>query len=74
MLFRSTTGKELVEAYTLPPLQVIAAIINFFTVFFTGQHLFNLPLKTLHALTETVEVLKFSGAQKSHASHGGDTR
>jgi len=69
-----TTGKELVEAYTLPPLQMVAAIINFFTVFFTGQPLFNLPLKTLHSLTETVELLKFSGPQKSHASHGPDTR
>ncbi len=69
-----TTGKELVEAYALPPLQVIAATINFFTVFFTGRHLFNLPLKTLHALTETVEVLKFSAAPQGHASRGADTR
>ncbi|MCI0371721.1 MAG: hypothetical protein L0214_10140 [candidate division NC10 bacterium] len=70
-----TTGKELVEAYALPPLQVVATTINFFMVFFTGRHLFNLPLKTLHALTETVEVLKLPpGAHGSHASRGADSR
>jgi hypothetical protein len=43
-------------------------------LFFTGRHLFNLPLKTLHALMETAEVLKLSGAQQSHASRGADSR
>ena len=69
-----TTGKELLEAYVLPPLQVVAATINFFMLFFTGRHLFSLPLKTLHALMETAEVLKLSGAQQSHASRGADSR
>jgi hypothetical protein len=69
-----TTGKELLEAYVLPPLQVVAATINFVMLFFTGRHLFNLPLKTLHALMETTEVIKLSGAQHSHASRGADSR
>jgi hypothetical protein len=68
-----STGKELLEAYVLPPLQVVAATINFVMLFFTGRHLFNLPLKTLHALMETAEVVKLSGAQHSPASRGADS-
>jgi hypothetical protein len=69
------TGKELVEAYVLPPLQVVAATINFIMVFFTGRHLFNLPLKTLHALMETAEVIRLGGAAPhTPASRGADSR
>ena len=57
--FRST-GKELLEAYVLPPLQLIAATINYLMVFFTGRHLFMLPLKSLHAFMETGELLKLA--------------
>ncbi|MFQ5521704.1 MAG: hypothetical protein ACE5FK_09920 [Candidatus Methylomirabilia bacterium] len=61
--FRNT-GKELLEAYVLPPLQLVAATINFFMVFFTGRHLFRLPLKSLHAFMETGELLKLARAEE----------
>lgn len=53
------TGKALMEAYALPILQVIAATINFPMVFFTGRHLFQLPIRTLNSFMETGELLKF---------------
>jgi hypothetical protein len=65
-----TTGKELLEAYILPPLQLVAATINFFTVFVTGRHLFRLPLKSLHAFMETGELLKLAKIPDG-SSHGG---
>ncbi len=57
--FRNT-GKELLEAYVLPPLQLIAATINLLMVFFTGHHLFRLPLKLLHAFMKTGELMKLA--------------
>ncbi len=53
-----SAGMQLLEAYVLPPLQVIAATINFFMVLFAGRHLFPMPLKTLHTFMETGELLK----------------
>jgi len=53
-------GKELLEAFVLPPLQLVAATVNFLMVFFTGRHLFRLPLKSLHAFMETGELLKLA--------------
>jgi hypothetical protein len=40
-------GQELLAAFMLPPLQVIAAAINFLTLLVSGTHLFELPFKTL---------------------------
>lgn len=62
-----TTGKQLLEAYALPLLQMIAATINFFMVFFTGRHLFRLPLKSLHAFMETGELLKFARTERTRS-------
>ncbi|MFQ5839425.1 MAG: hypothetical protein ACE5HK_01730 [Candidatus Methylomirabilales bacterium] len=58
-----TTGMLLLEAYVLPPLQVIAATINFCMVLFTGRHLFRMPLKTLHAFMETGDLLKLGRSE-----------
>ena len=65
-----TTGKELLEAYLLPPLQLIAGSINFLMVFFTGRHLFRLPLKSLHAFMETGELLKLARLQEGSVPRG----
>lgn len=51
-------GRELVEAYVLPPLQVVAAGVNFFMILFNGRALLGLPLQKLHAFVETSELLK----------------
>jgi hypothetical protein len=41
------TGVDFMAALLLPPLQIIAAVINFLILLFTGRHLFELPLKKL---------------------------
>lgn len=56
-------GRELLEAYILPPLQVVAASINFFMILFNGRQLLGLPLQNFHALVETGELLKLARAQ-----------
>lgn len=40
-------GQELLAAFMLPPLQVIAASVNFLTLLINGVHLFELPFKTM---------------------------
>ena len=46
-------GDEAISAVILPPLQIVAAVINFFTMLFSARHLFELPFKSykdmLHA-------------------------
>ena len=64
------TGKALMEAYALPILQVIAATINFPMVFFTGRHLFQLPIKTLNSFMETGELLKFVQRHRKGENRG----
>ncbi len=67
-------GEELLGAFMLPPLQIIAASINFLTLLISGTHLFELPFKTLedikpsNVLIETIseksEELKTSTSSK----------
>jgi len=68
-----TTGTQLLEAYILPPLQIVAGTINFFMLLIAGRHLFQLPLKSLDALMETGELLKLARAG-GHASSGAKGR
>lgn len=51
-------GEELLESFMLPPLQVIAAAINFFTLLFTGNHLFEFPFKSLDDITKSKVLLE----------------
>lgn len=51
-------GKELVEAFVLPPLQVLAATINFLMLLLTAHHLFTLPLKSLDQIMDTTSLIK----------------
>jgi hypothetical protein len=46
-------GADFLSAFLLPPLQVIAAAINFIILLFTSRHLFELPLKKLSDLQAT---------------------
>jgi hypothetical protein len=48
-----TKGDELLAAFILPPLQVVAAAINFCTLLISSNHLFELPLKNVDALTNS---------------------
>jgi hypothetical protein len=67
-------GAELVEAFVLPPLQVLAATINFLMLLLTAHHLFTLPLKSLEQIMETtsfIKTIRASGAPVSREAGGG---
>lgn len=68
-----TTGTLFLEAYILPPLQLVAGTINFFMVLVVGRHLFELPLTSVKALVETGELLKVARIG-GHASSGAKGR
>ncbi len=54
----ATKGEELLAAAILPPLQVVAAGINFCTLLLSGSHLFELPFTNLEAITNTRALLE----------------
>jgi len=56
-------GEEIFSAFILPPLQVLAASINFFTLLISSSHLFELPFKNLSAIMESKVLLKASPAK-----------
>ncbi|MFQ5651257.1 MAG: hypothetical protein ACE5IY_15065 [bacterium] len=56
MAWVQRTGDDLLGSFALPPLQVVAAAINFCMLLISGQHLFRLPfvsMADLRAATET---------------------
>lgn len=46
-------GEELLSAFMLPPLQVIAGAINFLTLLVSGTHLFDLPFKSMDDIKQS---------------------
>ncbi|MFQ5824938.1 MAG: hypothetical protein ACE5JB_12855 [bacterium] len=48
-----TKGDELLASFILPPLQVVAAAINFCSLLISNNHLFELPFKNIEAITIT---------------------
>jgi hypothetical protein len=54
-------GQKFVESFALPPLQIVAASLNFVMVFLQNRHLFQLPfhnlsdLKAAKALLEDID-------------------
>jgi len=65
-------GEEVLVALMLPPLQVVAAALNFCTLLLNSNHLFELPFKSMSAVTDTKSLLsnsvkkKQSGAPVQH--------
>jgi hypothetical protein len=53
-----TRGEMLLSAFIVPPLQVVAACINFGTLLFNGNHIFDLPFKSYKDIMHTRELLK----------------
>ena len=47
MAWIQKAGDDLLASFILPPLQVIAAAINFCTLLVSGKHLFELPIKSI---------------------------
>lgn len=63
-------GEALLAAFMLPPLQVVAAAINFCTLLVSGSHLFDLPFKSLDDIKESkvlVESVSNKGDEKKPA-------
>jgi hypothetical protein len=58
-------GDELLNAFILPPLQVLAAALNFITLLVAGQHLFDLPFKTVRDLVRSRELIHQAPPRKT---------
>lgn len=56
-------GEVVLGAFILPPLQVIAATINFFTLLISSSHLFELPFKDFASIMDTKALLKGTPAK-----------
>jgi hypothetical protein len=51
-------GEELLQSFMLPPLQVVAATINFFVLLISGHHLFELPLKSFNDVADSKQLFE----------------
>ncbi len=51
-------GEVVLGAFILPPLQVVAAAINFLTLLISSSHLFELPFKDFSSIMDTKSLLK----------------
>ncbi len=54
----SVKSKEILSAFVLPPIQVLAVMTNFGMILLTGKNLFNLPIKSLEELKDTKFMLE----------------
>jgi len=53
----SDKGREITEAFVLPPVQIFACMTNFVMIVLTGRILFSLPLHTLKEIKDTKQLL-----------------
>jgi len=53
-----TKGDELLASFMLPPLQVVAATVNFFTLLVNGKHLFELPFTGIDSILSSKSLLE----------------
>ena len=51
-------GEEFMADLMLPPLQIVAAALNFCTLLLNSKHLFELPFKSMSAVTDTRTLMK----------------
>jgi hypothetical protein len=47
-----TEGERLMDAFLVPPMQVVAAALNFVTLLVANRHFVELPLETVRDLTD----------------------
>jgi hypothetical protein len=50
-------GEEMISAFVLPGLQLVAACVNFCTVLISSSHLFDLPFKSFKDVLDTRELI-----------------
>ena len=51
-------GEELLQSFMLPPLQVVAASINFCILLISGHHLFELPLRSFSNVLDSKQLFE----------------
>lgn len=51
-------GESLLASFMLPPLQVVAASINFCTLCLLSKHLFSLPFENLNAIRYSEKLIR----------------
>lgn len=57
-------GDDLLGSFILPPLQIVSASINFFTLLIAGHPLFVIPFKSIHDVMHSNDLLQVSGGKK----------
>jgi len=63
-------GEEITTSFMLPPLQLIAATINFAILLITSKHLFELPFKNYADITSSKSIISnISQEKKKHESN-----
>jgi len=63
-LWLRAKGDDLLGAFILPPLQVVAATVNFCTLLVSGRHLFELPFSSIYEILSTKEMLASVAARR----------
>ena len=58
-------GEELLGAFMLPPLQIVAAAVNFCTLVISGRHLFQLPFRNVSDIIDTQSLFNRKTQQES---------
>ena len=64
-------GEELISSFMLPPLQVIAAAINFCSLLVASYHLFDLPFKNIESIKSSRILIK-NISKNSETSEDGE--
>ena len=64
MKFIQEKGDELLGAFVLPPLQVLSAVLNFFTLLVTGHHLFSIPFKSFRDVMHSKDMIQNGNGRK----------
>jgi hypothetical protein len=68
-------GDALLSSFMLPPLQVVAAAVNFCTLCLLNKHLFSLPFENLDAMKYSEKLIRdFKKRSGFHAPSPGNTR
>jgi hypothetical protein len=63
-------GDDVLSAFVIPPLQILAASVNFLTLLLSSQHLFLLPFRSLDEVMNSKVVLHSVPRTKSPESNG----
>lgn len=66
-------GEEFLNSFMLPPMQVIAASINFCTMLLSSRHLFELPFSSMSSITDSSSLLKGAAPRLTRKSSGAQT-